>query len=531
VSVAHAGVMIPISGDPVAIDTGKVSGTLLPSGVRAYLGIPFAAPPVGELRWHAPMPVKPWKGIYNADSARPECPQRLYPSRMMDAAPRELPQSEDCLALDLWTPANAKAGAKLPVIVWIHGGGFRDGTPSIPAYSGDNFAKKGVILVGIAYRLNVFGFLAHPELSKESGHNSSGNWGMLDQIAGLEWVKRNVAAFGGDPANVTIMGQSAGSMSVFLLQSTPLARGLFAKAVGWSGASLPPGIGAPPSLKEVEAAGLKVQEALHAKSLAEMRTMAWDRVLTAAEQAGVTFRAPVDDWFLPDVPANIFKGGKQSDVPIYVSGTAKDMGSSNQFFMVKTLAEFQKLANETWGENADEFFRLFPASNDAEAVKQAKAVVGGVGLAVSNRDWARAQSLSGKQPAYLAQFARVQPYDANAKWISFNLAAVGASHSSDIPYWFGTLDPEPGELKTSEWSAFEFGRNWTAWDRELSKKMQDTLVSFAKTGNPATDAVKVPRYDPQNEQRVVFGDTIYVEKMSTAAVEFLRAHPTPGARP
>jgi para-nitrobenzyl esterase len=530
-STAHAGVMVPIPSDPLTIDSGKVAGTLFEPGVRAYFGLPFAAPPVGELRWHAPMPVKPWKGIYNADTPAPECAQRLYPSRMTDAAPRALPQSEDCLYLNVWTPTNAKPGAKLPVIVWIHGGGFRDGTPSIPAYSGAGFAKKGVILVGIAYRLNVFGFLAHSQLSEESGHNSSGNWGMLDQIAALEWVKRNIAVFGGDPANVTIMGQSAGSMSASLLQSSPLAHGLFAKVVGWSGSFLPPGSSSPPSLKDAEASGLKLQEALHAKSLADMRLLAWDRVLAAAEEAKVPSRAPVDGYFLPDSPENIFKAGKQSDVPIYVSGTAKDIGSSNQFFMMKTLADFQKVARDTYGEHADEFLHLFPASNDAEAVKQARAVVGYGGLALSNRDWARAQSRSGKQPAYLVQFARVQPYDVNAKWISLNIENQGASHSSDIPYWFGTFDPQPGEIKTNEWSVFEWGRNWMPWDRELSEKMQNTLIAFVKTGNPSTDAVKVPRYEPENEQRSVFGDKIYTEKMDTTAIEFLRLHPPSGPRP
>jgi para-nitrobenzyl esterase len=255
-----------------------------------------------------------------------------------------------------------------------------------------------------------------------------------------------------------------------------------------------------------------------------MRAIAWDRVLAATEQAfvsqgGSPQRPIVDGYALPDLPVNLFKAGKQNDVAIYVSSTAKDLGSSPQFFEVKTLAELQKLAKEAFGDYTDEFFKLFPASNDAEAVKQAQAVVAGNGFGIANRDWARAQALTGKQPSYLAQFARVQPFAPDVKWISFNPAAAGAAHASDIQYWLGT------------YGIHSDTRNWTAWDRELSDKMQDTLVAFAKTGNPSTIAVQIPRYDPNDEQRIVFGDKIWVEKLSTAQLEFLRAHPTARPRP
>jgi para-nitrobenzyl esterase len=244
---------------------------VLNSGIHAYFGIPLAAPPVGELRWHEPVPVKPWTGIYDASATKPACAQRGRGAGPGGASVNAEQYSEDCLYLNVWAPPTTKAGAKLPVVVCIHGGGFTGGSPSSPQVSGAELAKKGVITVTLAYRLGIFGYFAHPECTKESGHNASGDWGSLDQVAGLKWVQRNIAAFGGDAGNVLVMGQSAGSESVFQLMVSPLARGLFAKISGWSGANLAPGGQVPRSLAEGEAIGLKVQQALSAKSLAEMR--------------------------------------------------------------------------------------------------------------------------------------------------------------------------------------------------------------------------------------------------------------------
>ncbi len=504
VGTAHAGLMVPIAGDPVSIDSGKVAGTVLESGVHAYLGIPFAAPPVGEWRWRAPQPVKPWNGIFNADSVRLSCAGA--------AQGNPEPMGEDCLNLNVWAPTTAKTGVKLPVVVWIHGGGFRGGSPNIAMYSGVPFANKGLNYVGISYRLGVLGFLAHPELTTEAGQSAPGNWGMLDQIAALKWIQRNIAVFGGDPTNVTLIGESAGSESIHLLQASPLAKGLFARVSGWSGAITPPGNQMVPTLSEAETQGLKFQAALRVNSLAELRALPWDRLIAAVGDLRV--RRPVlDGYFLPQLPMDIFKAGKQNDVPIYVSSTAKDKGGSDEFYEVKTLMDLQVLAKQAFADQADEFFKLFPASNDAEAVKQAQVVVAGNGFGISNRDWARQQTLSGKQPAYLAQFARVSPYPPGAT----GRFTIGAAHSTDIVYWLGTQDSQP---------TFR----WTAWDRELSANMMDTLIAFAKTGNPATDAAKVPRYDPRNEQRIVYGDKIWIEKLDTAQLEFLRAHPTSGSQ-
>jgi para-nitrobenzyl esterase len=406
------------------------------------------------------------------------------------------------------------------VVVWIYGGGFTGGSASSEGYSGAQLALKGAIRVNLAYRVGIFGYFAHPELTKESGHNASGDWGSLDQVAGLKWVQRNIAAFGGDPANVTVIGQSAGGESVYQLQASPLARGLFVRLSGWSGADLAPGGQIPHSLAEGEALGLKVQQMLNAQSLADMRAMSTEQIFAAISPppgapagpgAGIQTRPIVDGYFLPDQPDRIFKAGKQIDVPLYTSSTQEDLGSAMQFYdNVHTMAELQTVAAATFGDSAAEFLKLFPASTDDEARKVALIVSGDTGFGISNRDWARDAVLHGTQPVYLAQWAHVPP--PNKPGIpAMNMFGDGPSHGSDITYWMGNYVNNPNKV-------------WTDWDKELSEKMQDTLIAFAKTGNPNTAAVKVPRYDPNNEQRVVFGDSIYVDKLNTAQIEFLRSH-------
>jgi para-nitrobenzyl esterase len=506
----------PVSGDPITIDAGKVAGTVLDSGIHAYLGIPFGAPPVGDLRWHEPVPAKPWTGVYDASATKPACAQAGAGNQAGGANQ----SSEDCLYLNVWVPPAAKAGAKLPVMVFIYGGGFTGGSASTPNYSSAELARRGgVVTVNLAYRVGIFGYFAHPELSKESGHNASGDWGSLDQIAGLKWIQRNIAAFGGDPANVTVMGQSAGGESIYQLQASPLARGLFARLSPWSGADLAPGGQVPHTLAEGEAAGVKVQQLLRAKSVADMRALPFQQVLAAVVQGqgqapagggGNQTRPIVDGYFLPDFPDKIFKAGKHIDVPLYTSSTQQDLGSALQFYDdVKTLADLQKIAAAVFGDAAGEFLKLFPASSDEEARKVALIVSGDTGFGVSNRDWACDAALHGKQPVYLAQWAHVPP--PNKSGPGNNRFGDGPSHGSDIPYWLGTYVNNNNKV-------------WSDWDRELSAKMQDSLIAFARTSNPSTGALKIPRYDPNDEQRIVFGDTVYIDKLNTAQIEFLRAH-------
>ena len=511
----------PIENDPVRIDGGLVSGTYLASGVKAYLGVPFAAPPIRENRWRAPQPVKPWQGIWTANRCEAECVQGLRSNNINHYFGDE-DAAEDCLYLNMWLPANAKRGQKLPVMVWIYGGAFTGGSASMAVYSGENTAKKGVIYVAPNYRVGIFGFLAHPEATRESGHNASGNWGLLDQVAALQWVQRNIASFGGDPGNVTILGQSAGSMSVNDLQASPLAKGLFHKAIGMSGSTLG-GALTSNSLAAAEEQGLKLQAALKVNSLAEMRTFSSDKV-TAAAQANQLRAGPVvDGYFLPKTPADIFKAGQQNDVPILVGCTANDMGTTPLIRRATTVAEYRDAAAKMYGPKAAEFLDLYPVANDAEVKSQANTVGLESGLSANPRRWAKAQAETGKAAAYLFLFSRVHPYTPGIVFADHNPATAGAYHMGDVPYWLMTQD---------SFNLFRTTRDWTPYDRDLSNKMSDVMVGFARTGNPNTAAVKMVRYDPSNEQLVDFGDSIRIVKLNTKGMNFIEATPAiqqPGA--
>ncbi|HTZ74486.1 MAG TPA: carboxylesterase family protein [Candidatus Aquilonibacter sp.] len=516
----RAQVTIAIPGDPIRIDAGLVSGTMSPGSVEAYFGIPFAAPPLRENRWRAPQPVTPWKGVLTADRKPAECVQGLRSPTINHYFGDEL-AGEDCLYLNIWAPASSRRTDRRPVLVWIYGGGFTGGSASMPIYGGSELAKKGVIYVAPNYRLGVFGFLAHPDATKESGHDASGDWGLLDQVAALKWVQRNIAAFGGDPKNVTLLGQSAGSMSINDLQASPLAKGLFERAIGMSGATVHGGITSESRLADAEAQGLKLQQALKANSLDEMRGFSSDKVVAAAQAAGVRTGPIVDGYFLPDTVDNIFSEGKQNDVAVLTGSTAKDIGTTPPIRSAKTLAEYTALAAQEYGDKASEFLEVYPAHDDDEAVRQAEEVGENSGFALGARAWARAQTRTGKEPAYLYIFSHVQPYTPGVTFSDFNPATAGAYHMSDVPYWLGTYEA---------FNLFRRTRDWTAWDRELSDDMQDVIIAFAKTGNPSTGVVHFTRYDPANEMRVDFGDKITDEKLYTKGMDFLEANPVAPGR-
>lgn len=511
----RAQVMRAIPGDPVKTEAGLVAGTMSQDGLKTYFGIPFAAPPIRENRWRAPQPVTPWQGVLTADRKPAECVQGLRSPTINHYFGDEL-AGEDCLYLNVWAPADAKAGGRLPVLVWIYGGGFTGGSASMPIYGGDELAKKGVIYVALNYRLGVFGFMAHPDAAKESGHNASGDWGFLDQVAALQWVQKNIAAFGGDPGNVTLIGQSAGSMSINDLQASPLAKGLFERVIGMSGSALEHGILPELSRADAEALGLKLQAAMKVGSLEAMRGFSSDKVVAAAQAAGVRPMPIVDGYYLPEPVEEIFKQGKQNDVAVLTGSTAKDIGTTPPIRSAKTLAEYKALAAKSYGDKAAEFLKLYPAQDDAEAVKQAEEVGENSGFTIGARDWVRAQTKTGKQPAYLFMVSRVQPFTPGVKFSDFNQATAGAYHMSDVPYWLGTYET---------FNLFRRTRDWTAWDRELSNDMQDVVVAFAKTGNPSTRVVQFTRYDPANEMRMNFGDKIANEKLYTKGMDFLEANP------
>jgi para-nitrobenzyl esterase len=513
----RAGVMNPIPGDPITIETGKLSGTLLDSGVKAYFGVPFAAPPVRELRWHEPMPVKPWKGIYNADTKITNCYIPLRATTLNHYF-GELKSSEDCLYVNVWVPPGAKASDKLPVVVWIHGGGFQEGSINFDVYSGEPLAKKGVIFVGISYRVNIFGNLAHPELTASSGHNASGNYGLMDQIAGLKWIQRNIAAFGGDPANVTVMGQSAGAMALDLLESSPMAHGLYAHLVGLSGGYH--GASSPhlDTLAQTEALGIRLQQAMKAKDIAQMRTIPADQIVNIAAAAKIVFRGPnVDFYVIPATPAETFAAGKQIDVPMLLSSVGNDIGSKSVVTDARTLADYRSGATTLYGADAPQFLKTFPASNDTEAAHQAQGIARISGFGIMGRSWAKAQSATGKAPVWLTQYNHPHPYPPGVVITDMDVKTAGAYHNSDLPFWYGTLD---------SLNLFRRTRDWTQYDYKLSNQMQDVIVAFAKTGNPATAEAKIPLYNPKHEQRLIFGDDgPTVETLNEKQVDFIERHP------
>jgi len=522
-AVLRAQVTKPIAGDPAKTDAGPVSGTMSADGLKTYFGIPFAVPPIRENRWRAPQPVTPWDGVLTANRKPAACVQGLRSSSINHYFGDEL-VGEDCLYLNLWAPGTAKAGDRLPVLVWIYGGGFNQGSASSPIYAGSELAKKGVIYVAPNYRVGILGFLAHPEITKESGRGASGNWGFLDQVAALQWVKRNIAAFGGDPANVTLIGQSAGSMSINNLQASPLATGLFRRAIGMSGSTLRSGVPAQATLAEAESQGMKLQEALKATSLADMRSFSSDKVMTAAQAASVRASQIVDGYFLPDTVDGIFKSGKQNDVAVLTGSTARDIGTTVPIRAAKTVTEFKALATQMYGDKATELLALYPAATDADAMRQAEEIGRNSGFTLGARAWAREQTRTGREPAYLFIVSRVQPFTPGVTFSDFNPATAGAYHMGDVPYFLGTYEA---------FNLFRRTRDWTAWDRELSNALQDVVVAFARTGNPSTRVVQLTRYALDNETRVDFGDSIEVEKLNTKALNFLEttpAAPAPGGR-
>lgn len=505
-------VATPIPGDPVATDSGAVAGKVLGSGVKAWFGIPYAAAPVGDLRWRPPQPVAAWQGVYHADRMAPECIQVLRRHNLNNYFGEEA-TSEDCLYMNVWAAPDAKPDARLPVVVWIYGGGFTIGSSGMAVYGGENVARHGVIFASFNYRVGILGNLAHPELTAESPHHASGNYGFLDQVAALQWVQHNIAKFGGDPANVTIVGQSAGAMSVSALEASPLAHGLFQRGLAMSLSMFDDRFHFAP-LAEAEQTGLEVQKALGAASLAELRQVQANKILDVQRDcqlgcAGTISVWPdIDGWFLPaSVPA-IFAAGKQNDVAT-VSGFTSDE-SFNDLRNAGSLAAYTEAAHTLYGAQADRFLALFPAHSDAEAKRMGLLAAREALAEAGTRNWALAQTATGKAPFYMYMFSRVHPFAPAVRFFD-NPQSIGAYHGADIPYWFGTLDA---------FNMFRTTRNWTDVDRDLSQRMMDSLLAFARTGDPATAATPWPRWTEAQENYVEFGDHSGVRQEDTAAMAF-----------
>ncbi len=360
-----------VSGAQVTTASGPVEGTATADGaVRVFKGIPFAAPPVGDLRWKAPQPVAPWTEVRQATAFGPRCQQG---SIFNDMIFRD-EMSEDCLYLNVWAPA--KAGGKLPVMFWIHGGGFQAGSASEPRQDGEQLARKGVIVVSANHRLGVFGFFAHPELTNESAQKASGNYGLLDQVAALAWIKANIASFGGDPGNVTIFGESAGSFSVSALVASPLAKGLVHKAIGESGAYFTLGSGGLQTrqLPAAEEQGQKFAMALGTADLAALRAKPAADVLAAALK-GQWFAPIIDGYVLPKTVPEIYAAKAHNAVPLLAGWNADESRASVTLAKVKpTAASFTESMKKRFGANADAILKVYPASTDAETIESAAAL-------------------------------------------------------------------------------------------------------------------------------------------------------------
>jgi para-nitrobenzyl esterase len=475
------------------LDSGPISGTL-DGSIWTFKGIPYAAPPVGNLRWKEPQEVQPWKDVRACTNYGPACPQPA--SSDFGALTQVTNTSEDCLYLNVWTPATSP-DQRLPVMFWIHGGSFTTGAGSLPLYDGHNLATRGIIVVTINYRLGPLGFMAHPELSKESPNGVSGNYGLLDQIFALQWVQRNIAAFGGDAKQVTVFGESAGGISINDLMVSPLANGLFAQAINESGPFVDLGLRLQTNdtLADAEAAGVDIANKLGCSQsgdvLACLRGKTPDELMQAGTPVNkilspIPLGPNVDGYVLPETPSTLFAKGKQQAIPI-INGTNANEGS---IFAPDITPDMYRIAiNYLYGSNADRVFALYPATTQAEVKPALTRLITEMGFAASSRFACTSMSRV-NSPAYMYQFTRV----ANDPRIQ----ALGAFHGVELIYVFGNLDLLQG-----------FGTPQAA-DLNLSEAMMDYWTSFAKTGNPNSDFLQPqwPAFDASSNQYLELGDTI-----------------------
>ena len=479
---------------------GPVEGTTsADSRVRVFKGIPFAAPPAGEARWKAPAPAAPWTAVKKAVAFGPRCPQgRIFGDMVFRDE-----MSEDCLYLNVWTPA-ANAGQKLPVMFWIHGGGFQAGSASEPRQDGEQLARKGVVVVSANHRLGVFGFLAHPALTQESGRNASGNYGLLDQVAALQWVHDNIAAFGGDPANVTIFGESAGSFAVSALVVSPLTKGLVHKAIGESGAFFALG-GGPLGTRLLAAGeeqGAKFASGLGAADLAALRAKTTDEVLQAALK-GQWFAPIVDGHVLPKSAADIYAAGTHNHVPLLAGWNADEIRSSVTLAPVKpTVASFAEQTRKRFGPAADALLKVYAPTSDADAIEVAAAMASDTFIGYATWKWIQVHAATTKVPVYRFSFDRKIPIppDTKVNGVVATAADIGARHAGEIEYVFGQLDTI--EKVT-----------WPAEDKTLSDQMMSYWANFARSGNPNGKGLPTwPKYDAATGEGVLHLDTTIVAK-------------------
>jgi para-nitrobenzyl esterase len=466
-------------------ESGAISG-VSEGGLSVYKGIPFAAPPIGDLRWRSPMPVAPWTGTRKADAFAPACIQTGV------SMPGEVPPavSEDCLYLNIWTPAKpANAHERLPVIVWIYGGGYINGSASMPLYWGDRLAHKGVIVVTIAYRVGSLGFLALPELTRESPHHSSGNYGLMDQIAALEWIQRNIAAFGGDLKNVTIAGQSSGAISVSILMASPRAKGLFQRAIGESGGLFEPFQLAPKYLlANAERDGEKYSASLGAPSLPELRRLPASQFTGNAD--GIVHPV-IEPYVLPLTPYEAFALGQQNDVPLLIGSNADEARSLTDVTPVKA-ATFDSDLEHSFGALPPQLVSPYPHATDQEAKQARLSLERDLRFGWDMWAWARLQAGTGQSSVYYYSFTQKPPFPAGSVYEGW-----GASHFAELWYVFDHLDQAP-------W-------RWSAADRKVAEEISSYWVNFAKSGTPNGAGLPPwPAFTNADSKVIYLGDPITV---------------------
>ncbi len=432
------------------------------TSIAVFKGIPFAAPPVGELRWRAPQKVAPWQGVRQAGQFGNSCIQNIVAERKPWTYEfmTHTDVSEDCLFLNVWTGAQS-AGEKRPVYVFIHGGGNTEGSGAVPVYDGEGLAKKGIVVVTVNYRLGIFGFFTHPELTAESGTHSSGNYALLDLIAALHWVHDHIAGFGGDPGRVTIGGQSAGASNVHSLVASPLAKGLFHGAIAESGSSVNSlGTGGGRSLADQEQAGVRFAEAKGAHSLADLRKMSWKELTAPANGVPARFGVVVDGYVEPAPAGEIFAQGKHNDVPTLTGCNREDLGGASMH-PTATAASFAGQARQRYGDEADGFLKLYPAASDEQA-KSSQNESAVDSLRTSMYLWAVTRGKTARTKAYTYFWDHIMPGP--------DAGQYGAFHTSEVPYVMNSLALSD--------------RPFSDADRKIADTMSSYWANFIRTGDP-----------------------------------------------
>ncbi|MGP8239554.1 MAG: carboxylesterase/lipase family protein [Limisphaerales bacterium] len=472
---------------PVKVEQGLLQGTA-ENGLTVYLGIPFAAPPVGDLRWRAPQPAAKWDGVRQANKFGPSPIQGTGMGQNM---------SEDCLYLNVWTPAKS-ARDRIPVLVWIYGGGFTAGATSDPSYNGAKLAGKGVVFVSIAYRVGQLGFLAHPELSAETTNHVSGNYGLLDMIAGLQWVRKNIAAFGGDPDKVTIFGESAGGIAVSELCASPLAKGLFQGAMSESGGSFgPPRPTTFPGenlkrLSDAERAGEAYVKSAGVSSISELRKIAPDK-LPAGRGLGSAWPI-IDGWVIPDDQYNLYAAGKYNDTPILV-GYNSDEGAT--FSPPRTPEAYFTNVTARYGPFADELLKAYPVGSNS-VPKTARDLTRDAAFGWQTWTWARLQSETGKSKVFYYYFDQHPEYPEGSP-----RAGYGSPHGMEVAYVFQHLNPQSPRT--------------TQADLEISDAMATYWTNFAKHGDPNGEGVPDwPAFSDTNPEVMYFSQTPHLGPVPSA---------------